>query len=241
MLASATRQLASSVARQRGPASTSNWLLNGPKLLLSTSREPEQPKQRYIDKVLKELKDRGLKDNSDISNQNAFQLFKLEQQYAIDVSKLRREMRSLQRLLHPDLFVCKDKESQDKADQLSALVNQAHDILNHPYKRAKYLLALAWNNSPQEIETKLDELKLSPEFLAKMMQIRETIETEIDKKTLSKIAADVDMELDLIVSRVDSQFKEKNYDSILESIGKLKFVANCHSIVEKKIGSFGNF
>lgn len=197
--------------------------------------------ERYIDKVLEELRGRGLSDTSDMRNQNAFKLFQLEQKFLLDQPKLKREMRRLQTMLHPDKFVTKDRDSQNKSEQLSALINEAYSTLKNPYKRAKYLLTLMTGKSPEDIERNLDELKLDPSFLNRMMELREMAATGGNVTEMTRSVSELDSELTTLMTEVNRDFANKDYTALTRKLGKLKFLANCHEALESQISKWGNF
>lgn len=179
-----------------------------------------------------------------LDRQNGFKLFGIEQRFKIDQKQLQREMRKLQNLLHPDRFVAEeDLESQERSNTLSAMVNDFYHILSHPYERAKHLLSLTTNKSPAKVEESLEHLEIEQAFLARMLEIRELIETPPgqDIKTLQKLDVELQSELDQLICELNEDFAAKNMESILKKLGKLKFVANCHRKVTSRLGTFSSF
>lgn len=200
---------------------------------------PRDPTKVHIDEVLAKLGERGIKRNGNIRLENKFKLFQLDENLLINESKLHREMVRLQRDLHPDKYLGKDRQSQIISEQLSALVNEAHETLKHPYKRAIYLLCLKSNRSANDLERDLDKLVVDPEFLSRMMDTREQIERGHGK--LDQLAQDLQMELKSLMETINKDLEQKNYDSVVKYLGKLKFVANCHVVLSDRLGNFSNF
>lgn len=189
------------------------------------------------------LRDRiQLSDSPDkMKKPNAFKVFGIEDRFNIDKSKLQREMRKLQNSLHPDRFVGKGKADQIMSEHLSAMINDYYHILNHPYKRAKYLLSVITNKSPSEVEDDLDAINMDPDFLSNMMDTRETIDDKsTDKQTLTKLHLQLESELNGLVKGLDKDFSEKNITNIYSKLGKLKFIANCVQSVSNRLESFSN-
>lgn len=195
-----------------------------------------------IDHIFKELEDRGVKEHTRCtSDLNLFKLFKLDQRFNIDEVKLKREMRNLQVLVHPDKFVGADSRSMARAATLSALVNDANKILSHPYERAKHLLALMSHKTPDEIEESLDKLQMDPNFLSKMMDIREIIESD-QSDELRQLNSEMEKELIELIRELNDDFEHnRDVDNILRKIGKLKFVANCRIAIADKLGSYCSY
>lgn len=182
-------------------------------------------------------------DNLDqIMKFNAFELFGIKQQFKVDTNALRREMRQLQRILHPDKFVDENEENQRKSDYLSSAVNDFYTILTNPYERAKYLLSLKLDKSPSEIERSLDELQMDGEFLARMMEVREKIsDRHCDTFELKKMGSVIESDLQDLIRQLDQDFKSDNSMAILEKLGKLKFLVNCHRKIAERDDSFSMY
>jgi Fe-S protein assembly co-chaperone HscB len=166
---------------------------------------------------------------------NAFKLFNLEEKLKIDEQKLKREMHKLQRAFHPDKIISSGRQTNQQTDRLSTIINHSFQTLKDPYKRAKYLLGLKLSKSPDEIEIDLDRLQLEPEFLNRMMDMRERIEFE-EKFSLMQLANQVNSELEELITNIDKDFQTENYQEVLKGLGKLKFLANCQTLLRSKVG-----
>jgi molecular chaperone HscB len=59
---------------------------------------------------------------------NAFQLFHLDQRYFIDTNALDMQYKSVQKRLHPDMFVNKPNDERDASNETSSTVNQAYQV-----------------------------------------------------------------------------------------------------------------
>lgn len=192
------------------------------------------------DRVLKSVGDRL----DDLKHQNAFKLFDLKEDFNIDLAKLQREMRNLQRILHPDKFIDSNTTAQNVSNHLSALVNENYAILSNPYERGKYLLSLMTNKSMANIESEMDGVKLEEEFLANMMDIRTNLDELVpglDKEELSKISSQLESEMLQLSRRLSKHFEAKDEASIKRDLGKMKFIANCYSIARDRLGGFNDF
>lgn len=105
------------------------------------------------------------------STQNYFQLFGLEQNFAIDLDELAASYRQLQSDNHPDRFAGADESERLKAVQFASLINQAYETLKQPMKRAGYMLSLQ-GFDPERVE----QSDLGMDLLMEQMQLREALE-----------------------------------------------------------------
>ena len=101
-----------------------------------------------------------------------FNLFALERNYDVDLAAIAVRFRVLQRELHPDRHVAGSAAERRWSMQASSYVNDAHDTLRRPLKRAVYLLSLAGISTDEETDTRMD-----PMFLMEQMELREAIES----------------------------------------------------------------
>lgn len=164
----------------------------------------------------------------DLENYNAFKLFDLKPKFNISKAKLQREMRNLQRTLHPDKFVDESGKVQEMSNTLSSMVNEYYHILRDPYKRAKYLLALMTNKSQSEMEESLEKLEMDSEFLSRMMDIRDQITNpNTERYELEKLSSVLECELDSLIIEINKLFEEKDTKAVIGRLGKLKFLSKC--------------
>ncbi len=69
-----------------------------------------------------------------------FEVFGLETAYALDKEALRRRLLRFSRLVHPDFFATQGDEARRLAEQLSAALNRAHEILANDASRADWIV-----------------------------------------------------------------------------------------------------
>ncbi len=99
---------------------------------------------------------------------NHFAVFNLPAQFDLDEAALQSRYLELTRLTHPD-FAGDDIDSQMRAMELSARVNEAHRILSDPETRANYLLML--QGGPAQTQ----DTSLPDGFLEEIMLLREEL------------------------------------------------------------------
>lgn len=99
-----------------------------------------------------------------------FELFGFPQSFDIDLDRLDRTYRELQRTLHPDRFANTSDYEQRLSVQKAAWVNEAYQALKDPLKRARYLLEIHGHPLGDEHHTTRDT-----EFLLEQMALRESL------------------------------------------------------------------
>lgn len=150
-----------------------------------------------------------------------FEVFNEVQRYDIDVRKLQRTFRDLQRLLHPDKFATKSEKERALSDGLSAMVNQAYQTLSKPEKRAGYLLKLSGKD--------LDSVVLDSHFLGRMMELNEevaSIEEQRDQKSAAEHLSVVQDEAELVAKQLEVAFEKDSLDQASIELAKLKYLRN---------------
>jgi len=103
-------------------------------------------------------------------SQDYFELFNLPATYDLDGEALTRRYREMQGTIHPDRFVNATEKERRMSVQLTALLNEAYQVLKAPLSRAKYLLQLRGVD--------IDESTTSKDiaFLTEQMALRERLE-----------------------------------------------------------------
>lgn len=103
-------------------------------------------------------------------SQDYFELFNLSASYDLDLDALTQRYREMQGTIHPDRFVNATEKERRMSVQLTALINQAYQVLKSPLSRARYLLQLRGVN--------IDESTTSKDiaFLSEQIELRERLE-----------------------------------------------------------------
>lgn len=103
--------------------------------------------------------------------QNYFELFGLPVAFDLDRDHLQAELRRLQGSYHPDRHVNGSDHERRMSVQVASWINQAHETLQDPVKRARYLLELSNADIPDESATTADTA-----FLMEQIELHEEIE-----------------------------------------------------------------
>ncbi|KAI2785863.1 hypothetical protein POX_h09625 [Penicillium oxalicum] len=93
--------------------------------------------------------------------------------FEVSVSDLRREFLQLQGAVHPDKYP--SGAEKQRAEALSARINEAYRTLSDPLQRAQYLLR-EWHGIDVTAEDASTKHALDAETLMEVMEVQETIE-----------------------------------------------------------------
>jgi len=147
--------------------------------------------------------------------------------YQIDTVRLSKEMKTLQKNLHPDLFSLKSKEEQQISDELSAFVNKAYAVLQDPMERAEYILSLKGIDS----HTREKAITMDTEFLMTVMELNERVEEIANVEDLQSFRKDNSEMLKSLKTELDAAFMEENIEKAILAVSKMKYYDN----VQKKL------
>jgi molecular chaperone HscB len=105
---------------------------------------------------------------SSASTPDPFALFQLPPRYALDPAELEQRFFAQNRELHPDRFATAPAAERVVALSRSRALNDAYQVLRKPVARAEYLLVRAGGAIG-------DNERLSPVFLAEILELREEL------------------------------------------------------------------
>lgn len=153
--------------------------------------------------------------------QNYFELFSLDVDFAIDLTKLEKNYQSQISIFHPDNFVTKNDKEKTIALQNTSLINTAYDTLKAPLLRATYLLELQNINAFDEKDTQMDM-----EFLMNQIALREqleSLEANKDELELDDFIEKVSQKVTQNIEQISQLFEIKELDKIKNLVRELKF------------------
>jgi len=153
--------------------------------------------------------------------QNYFELFSLDVDFAIDLTKLEQTYQSQISIFHPDNFVTKTDKEKTIALQNTSLINTAYDTLKSPLLRTTYLLELEGINAFNEKDTQMDM-----EFLMNQIALREqleSLETNKDELELDDFIEKVSRKVTQNIEQISQLFEIKELDKIKNLVRELKF------------------
>ncbi|KAG0411397.1 hypothetical protein HPB47_011503 [Ixodes persulcatus] len=144
--------------------------------------------------------------------------------YTCDSSRARCFSES-SHLCRPSQVAIHEKE-QDLSDDLSALVNQAYQILSRPEKRARYLLELHGVD--------LQAIQLDAPFLDRMMELNERVadmDPARDQDTARELLQTVRVEISLLNEQMDSFFQKDDLERACVALAKLMYLRNVETLL----------
>lgn len=115
-----------------------------------------------------------------------FTLLGLNRAFALDRAQLDAAWKALQAQVHPDRFAAEGAASQRIAMQWAVRVNEAHQRLKDPLKRAAYLCQLA--GVPVQAE---NNTAMPGAFLMQQMQWREALEEADNPAEVEALSSEV--------------------------------------------------
>uniref|UniRef100_A0A7M4EU82 HscB mitochondrial iron-sulfur cluster cochaperone n=1 Tax=Crocodylus porosus TaxID=8502 RepID=A0A7M4EU82_CROPO len=151
--------------------------------------------------------------------------------FGLDVSRLRRRFRSLQRALHPDYFSRRPQAERDLSQQHSALVNAAYQTLLRPLSRGLYLLELHGVKLAEGTDDNTDM-----EFLAEIMDINEKLADPENEASLQELESLIAGKLYMMgdFSTVCFYFILDDLQEAKKLLAKMKYFANLEDKVKSK-------
>jgi molecular chaperone HscB len=160
-----------------------------------------------------------------------FTLFGLPQRFALDRPEVDDRWRALQAKVHPDRFSHEGAAAQRVAMQWAVRVNQAHQRLKDPQKRAAYLCEL--RGAPINAER---NTAMPASFLQEQMAWREELDEAEDEASMQAlddhVAAREQELLDEIGHLLDEQGDAK---TAAERVRALMFVQKVRADVSRRL------
>lgn len=168
-----------------------------------------------------------LRGAAPFGSRDFFSIFGMKPRFAIDLDALELAWRTVQSTVHPDRFATGTDAQRLMALRYSTQVNEAHETLRDPIKRAAYLCQLNGVEIDPERNT-----AMPAEFLVQQMEWRESMEDSIaagDSKGLAQLMQEVEASLSeaelLVEHLLDSSLPNhsKAADEILRMMFLVKF------------------
>lgn len=146
--------------------------------------------------------------------------------FHIDQASLRREFLRLQNVIHPDKFP--SGPLKDRAEALSARINEAYRTLSDPLLRAQYLLS-EWHGIDVTAEDGAAKHALDPETLMLVMEVQETVEelgnepAQEAEQTVARLRGENDERIGQSVERLAGAFDAGDIEAARSETIKLRF------------------
>jgi molecular chaperone HscB len=159
------------------------------------------------------------------SEKNHFSVFGLTPRFAIDPDALESAWRAIQAAVHPDRFSCGTDTQRRLALQWSMQINEAHDTLKDPIRRASYLCHLNGVEIDPERNT-----AMPADFLVQQMEWRESLEDALSAKNVRALMQlDIEVQAALAESHVLIEHlidrPEPDYHLAAQEIRRMMFLS----------------
>jgi molecular chaperone HscB len=162
-----------------------------------------------------------------------FTLFGLPERFALDSTQLDRRWRELQAATHPDRFAAQGAAAQRIAMQWSVRVNQAHQRLKDPLKRAAYLCER--RDVPVDAER---NTAMPREFLMQQMEWREALDEAADEAAVQALADQVEQHEHALLAEVEHLIDARNdVAAAAAQVRALMFVARFRQDIDQRLAA----
>ena len=151
---------------------------------------------------------------------NDFELFGLAPQMKQDAAAIHARWQDLQREAHPDKFAGEGAVAQRLAMQWSVRINEAHQRLKDPLKRAAYLCEL--RGAPVNAE---NNTAMPADFLMQQIQWREMLDDATDLSDANKIDDMLKQEKNNLLLKCEQYLDvEANFQAAVGQVRALMFI-----------------
>jgi len=165
-----------------------------------------------------------------------FELFDLEQRFALDRAALDTRWKDLQREAHPDKFADQGAAAQRVAMQWSVRINEAYQRLKDPLKRAAYLCEL--HGAPVNAE---NNTAMPAAFLMQQMQWREELDEASAVEDLEQIHAQVNQAMREVHRKIEQLIDTQHaYPEAVGLVRSLMFMERFADDVDKRLEQIEN-
>jgi molecular chaperone HscB len=164
-----------------------------------------------------------------------FGLFGLAQRQAQDRAEIEARWKALAAKVHPDKFAADGAAAQRQAMQWALRVNEAHQRLRDPLKRAAYLCEL--RGAPLHVE---DNTRMPAAFLMEQMAWREALDEAADAGAVQRLDDAVARRERAVLAEVQRLLDDANdAPAAAEQVRALMFIARFRADIDKRLDALG--
>lgn len=164
-----------------------------------------------------------------------FELFGVPRRFVQDRAELDARWRALQAEVHPDRFVAEGAAAQRLAMQWAVRVNEAHQRLRDPLKRAAYLCEL--RGAPIQAE---NNTAMPPAFLMQQMAWREALDEAHDVAAVERLESEVARFRDeSLAGLADTLDTRQDAAAAAQQVRALMFVERFAADIDQRLESLG--
>jgi len=167
-----------------------------------------------------------------------YQALGLEPKLALDLADLQKRFYERSRQWHPDRFSRADREEQQKALDMTAVLNDAFRTLRDPVGRAEYFLEESGippsKKAPPELLEEVFELNMA---LEELRDGDDSARPQLVKaqERFQKMLDNVDAELQQLFGRHDGPAPANTLQQIRAALDRRRYIANLVREVEKEL------
>jgi len=184
---------------------------------------------------------------NDIDIYNLFSISKL--QYNINIKEIEINYKNIQKLLHPDKFMNNSIIERDISANLSAIVNQAYQIIMNPYNRAEYIYNLKFhiynnnnssscgnhntinNNGDVNDDSNIIIIDKNNKFMNLVFELRDTIDSSSDQNELNNIFQQLKQDFSIVEDQFNTSILDNNYQNARDYMLKLKYYTKVYIVI----------
>jgi molecular chaperone HscB len=166
-----------------------------------------------------------------IKEKDFFAIFNLSKNYNIDKTQLDKQYKDIQKIIHPDKFSTSSTNDIKEAQDCSAYVSNAYNILKDDIKRANYLLKLNGADSIEEMSSNVHDIEL----LEKLMEYQERIEESESINELNSIQSEIIEKIQNLKIKIEEKFKQNELDGVLSNLKLVKFNLTILENIDRKL------
>ncbi|MBI3680910.1 MAG: Fe-S protein assembly co-chaperone HscB [Acidobacteria bacterium] len=175
-----------------------------------------------------------------------FQLFGLKRRLSLDAAGLQERFYELSRECHPDRYARRPAGERQKAEQASALLNDAYRTLRDPISRAEYLLKQEGfdigeqrgKDVPPELLEEVFELNMALEGLRGGDEDARGPLEEARRRFL-EMRCEIDTELGRLFQQYDASGDAAILQQIRGVLNRRRYIRNLVQEVEKELAPSG--
>jgi len=164
-----------------------------------------------------------------------FELFGLPRRFEQDRATVDARWHALQAEVHPDRFASEGSAAQRVALQWAVRVNEAHQRLKDPLKRAAYLCEL--NGAPVQAEV---NTAMPAGFLVQQLEWREALAEAVGDAAVEALADDVaQTERRAFAQLQRSLDVDRDFPAAAQQVRALMFIGRFASDVDHRLEALG--
>lgn len=160
-----------------------------------------------------------MKAKDTLNTMNYFTLYEIPVSLKVDAPAILKKYYQLSKQYHPDHFTLEDQASQHESERMSALINEARNVLEKPSKRLEYIL------KEQGIIEEDEKYNLPADFLGDMMDINEElmeIEMMENAESLQTLKDKITNTEDMLFEQVRPLFEQPELQMNASEAARLK-------------------